>query len=38
VRGGTIEAGVRRALARLSPRVVAAARDVLETLSDELAR
>ena len=38
VRGGTIEAGVRRALARLSPRAIGAAREVLEALSDELAR
>jgi DNA-binding MarR family transcriptional regulator len=38
VRGGTIEAGVRRALLRLSPRSIAAAREVLEALSDELAR
>jgi len=38
VRGGTVEAGVRRALARLSPRAVAGAREVLEALSDELAR
>lgn len=38
VRGGTIEAGVRRALARLSPRAVAGAREVLEALSEELAR
>ena len=38
VRGGTVEAGVRRALARLSPRAVAAAREVLEALSGELAR
>ena len=37
VRGGTIEAGVRRALARLSPRAVAGAREVLEALSGELA-
>jgi DNA-binding MarR family transcriptional regulator len=38
VRGGTVEAGVRRALARLSPRAVTVAREVLEALSDELAR
>ncbi len=38
VRGGTVEAGVRRALARLSPRAIAGAREVLEALSDELAR
>jgi DNA-binding MarR family transcriptional regulator len=38
VRGGTVEAGVRRALARLSPRAVSVAREVLEALSDELAR
>jgi DNA-binding MarR family transcriptional regulator len=38
VRGGTVEAGVRRALARLSPRAVAAARQVLDALSDELSR
>jgi DNA-binding MarR family transcriptional regulator len=38
VRGGTVEAGVRRALSRLSPRVIASAREVLEALSSELAR
>ena len=38
VRGGTVEAGVRRALARLSPRAVAGAREVLEALSEELTR
>jgi DNA-binding MarR family transcriptional regulator len=38
VRGGTVEAGVRRALARLAPRSVRAARQVLEVLSDQLAR
>jgi DNA-binding MarR family transcriptional regulator len=38
VRGGTVEAGVRRALARLSPRTVAAAREALERLAAELSR
>lgn len=38
VRGGTVEAGVRRALARLSPRTVAAAREALEKLAAELSR
>jgi DNA-binding MarR family transcriptional regulator len=38
VRGGTVEAGVRRALSRLSPRAIASAREVLEALSGELAR
>jgi DNA-binding MarR family transcriptional regulator len=38
VRGRTVEAGVRRALARLPPRAVTAAREVLEALSGELAR
>jgi DNA-binding MarR family transcriptional regulator len=38
VRGGTVEAGVRRALAKLPPRSVAAAREVLEVLAAELAR
>jgi MarR family transcriptional regulator, organic hydroperoxide resistance regulator len=38
VRGGTVEAGVRRALAKLPPRAVAAAREVLERLALELAR
>jgi len=38
VRGGTVEAGVRRALARLSPRAISGAREVLEALSEELAR
>jgi DNA-binding MarR family transcriptional regulator len=38
VRGGTVEAGVRRALARLPTRAVAVAREVLEELSGELAR
>jgi DNA-binding MarR family transcriptional regulator len=37
-RGGTVEAGVRRALAKLPPRSVAAAREVLERLVAELAR
>jgi DNA-binding MarR family transcriptional regulator len=35
-RGGTVEASVRRALARLSPRAVAGAREVLERLAQEL--
>jgi DNA-binding MarR family transcriptional regulator len=38
VRGGTVEAGVRRVLTRLPPRAVSAAREVLEALSEELAR
>jgi DNA-binding MarR family transcriptional regulator len=38
VRGGTVEADVRRALAGLSPRTIAAAREVLEALSQQLAR
>jgi DNA-binding MarR family transcriptional regulator len=38
LRSGTIEAAVRRSLARLSPRSVIVAREVLEALSDELAR
>jgi DNA-binding MarR family transcriptional regulator len=38
VRGGSVEAGVRRALSRLTPRAVATAREVLEALSSELAR
>ncbi len=38
VRGGTVEAGVRRALAKLSPRSVAVAREVLERLAAELSR
>jgi DNA-binding MarR family transcriptional regulator len=38
VRGGTVEAAVRRALVRLPPRSVAAAREVLEALAEELAR
>jgi DNA-binding MarR family transcriptional regulator len=37
-RGGTVEAGVRRALAKLPPRSVAAAREVLERLAAELSR
>ncbi len=37
-RGGTVEAGVRRALAKLPPKSVAAAREVLERLAAELAR
>jgi len=37
-RGGTVEAGVRRALGRLSPRAVASAREVLVRLAAELAR
>jgi len=37
-RGGTVEAGVRRALGRLSPRAVASAREVLVRLASELAR
>jgi MarR family transcriptional regulator, organic hydroperoxide resistance regulator len=37
-RGGTVEAGVRRALAKLGPRTVAAAREALERLAAELAR
>lgn len=37
-RGGTVEAGVRRALAKLSPRTVAAAREALERLAAELSR
>jgi DNA-binding MarR family transcriptional regulator len=37
-RGGTVEAGVRRALAKLPPRTVAAAREALERLAAELAR
>lgn len=35
---GTVEAAVRRTLAALSPARVAAAREVLETLTRELAR
>lgn len=35
---GTVEAAVRRALARCNPRDVAAASRVLRTLADELAR
>jgi DNA-binding MarR family transcriptional regulator len=38
VRGGTVESAVRRALGRLPPRSVDAARDVLELLATELAR
>jgi MarR family transcriptional regulator, organic hydroperoxide resistance regulator len=38
VRGGTVEAGVRRALGKLPARSVAAAREVLEVLAAELAR
>jgi DNA-binding MarR family transcriptional regulator len=38
VRGGTVEAGVRRALAKLPARSVAAAREVLEVLASELSR
>lgn len=38
VRGGTVEAGVRRALGRLPARSVAAAREVLERMAAELAR
>jgi len=38
VRGGTVEAGFRRTLARLKPRMVAGALEVLEALSEELAR
>jgi MarR family transcriptional regulator, organic hydroperoxide resistance regulator len=37
-RGGSVESGVRRALAKLPPRTVAAAREVLERLASELAR
>jgi len=37
-RGGTVEAGVRRALSKLPPRAVAAAREVLERLASELSR
>lgn len=37
-RGGSVEAGVRRALGKLSPKAVAAAREVLERLATELAR
>jgi DNA-binding MarR family transcriptional regulator len=37
-RSGTIEASVRRALGRLRPRSVQTAREVLETLADELDR
>jgi MarR family transcriptional regulator, organic hydroperoxide resistance regulator len=36
VRGGTVEAGVRRALAKLPRRSVAAARELLEVLAAEL--
>lgn len=37
-RGGTVEAGVRRALSKLSPRAIATAREVLERLATELSR
>jgi DNA-binding MarR family transcriptional regulator len=37
-RGHTVEAGVRRALAKLPARTVASAREVLERLAAELAR
>jgi MarR family transcriptional regulator, organic hydroperoxide resistance regulator len=37
-RGGTVESSVRRALAKLPPRAVAAAREVLERLASELSR
>ncbi|MBK9519179.1 MAG: MarR family transcriptional regulator [Anaeromyxobacter sp.] len=37
-RGGSVEAAVRRALGKVSPRAVAAAREVLEQLATELAR
>jgi MarR family transcriptional regulator, organic hydroperoxide resistance regulator len=35
-RSGTVEASVRRALGRLKPRSVRAAREVLEALADEM--
>jgi MarR family transcriptional regulator, organic hydroperoxide resistance regulator len=38
VRGGTVEASVRRALAKLPARAVAGAREVLEVLAAELSR
>jgi DNA-binding MarR family transcriptional regulator len=38
VRGGTVESSVRRALGRLPPRSVEAARSVLDVLATELAR
>jgi DNA-binding MarR family transcriptional regulator len=38
VRGGTVEAAVRRALGKVQPKAVAAAREVLEVLASELAR